>query len=127
MVKAVLIGFAIMIGLWLIPIVHFISGPASPFIAGYLGINHASPQSGSYAVKGLIFGCSLGLMVLLIATSVAVVLMVLAGEGGLNQKTMVIMWVGIGIGTLYVVSLSALGAMYSALRARSAEIPDVAA
>ena len=126
MVKGVLIGFAVMIGLCLIPIVHFVSGPASPFIAGYLGINHAEPDSGSYAMKGLIFGCCLGSMVLIIAVAAVLIIMVLAGSEGLGQKTTVIIWLGIGIGTLYVGSLSALGAMYSALRARNAETVDVA-
>ncbi len=127
MAKGVLVGFAIMIGLCLIPIVHFISGPASPFIAGYFGINHAKPESGSYAMKGLIFGGLLGLMVLVISATVAVSLMLFAGQDGLSQKALVIMWLGIGILTLFVGSLSALGAMYSVLRSRSAATSDAPA
>ena len=41
MIVGVLVGLAIMVGCFLIPIAHFVLAPAGPFIAGYWGIQYA--------------------------------------------------------------------------------------
>jgi hypothetical protein len=113
MFKGVLIGLGIMLVCALIPLVHFLALPASPFIAGYIGVVHASESPDPYSVKGLKFGALLGLLVLLISGTGAAAVMLLIGPG---QKVTVVMWFGVAIFTLYTGSMAALGAMYSAIR-----------
>ena len=62
----------IMVILALIPIVDFIGIPFGPFIGGYYGISSARTHGGSYAVKSVVFGGLLGLLILLILVLVAV-------------------------------------------------------
>ncbi len=114
MVKGVLVALGIIVVSFLIPIVHFVAVPASPFIGGYFGISYAGSDSRSYASRGLIFGALLGLAVLALAALVAGIITVLVGPG---RRILMVMWLGVGIFTLYTTSLSALGAMYSSLKA----------
>ena len=114
MIKGVLIALGIMIVSALIPIVHFVAVPASPFIGGYVGISFAKSESDSYAVKGLKFGSLLGLVVLVIAASAAVAVMLTVTP---SRKVTVVMWIVVVVFTLYTASMGTLGAMYSALRA----------
>lgn len=124
MVKGVLIGLGIMLVCALIPLVHFIALPASPFIAGYIGVGHAGESSDPYSVKGLKFGSLLGLLVLLITGFGAAAVMLLVGPG---QKVAVVMWFGVVIFALYTGSMATLGAMYSSIRSqRSTEGTDIA-
>lgn len=114
MIKGVLIGLGIMVVCALIPLVHFVALPASPFIAGYIGVAHAKDSSDSYSVKGLKFGSLLGFLVLLISGTGAAVVMLLIDP---SQKITVVMWFGVVIFTLYTGSMATLGAMYSSIRA----------
>ncbi len=114
MVKGVLVALGIIVVSFLIPIVHFVAVPASPFIGGYFGISYAGSHSGSYASQGLIFGALLGLVVLALSALVAGIIIVWVGP---SQRILVVMWLGIGIFALYTTSMSALGAMYSRLKA----------
>jgi hypothetical protein len=114
MIKGVSVALGIMVVSALIPIVHFVAVPASPFIGGYVGISYAQSASGTYAVKGLKFGSLLGLVVLII-TAVAAAIVMAAIEP--SQKVIVVMWVGIAVFTLYTGSMSTLGAMFASLKA----------
>jgi hypothetical protein len=114
MIKGVLVALGIMLISVLIPIVHFVAVPASPFIGGYFGINHAHPNRETYAVQGLIFGSLLGLAVLVITATAALVAMLLLDQ--ISRRVLVVMWLGVGVFTLYTGSLGTLGAMYSILR-----------
>jgi hypothetical protein len=118
MIKGVLIALGIIVVSAIIPIVHFVALPASPFIGGYFGINHAHPNRETYATQGLMFGSLLGLVVLVVFGTAAGVGMLVAGmlERELSQRVMVVMWLGVGVFTLYTGSLGTLGAMYSVLR-----------
>ena len=89
MVKGVLVGLGIMIVCALIPIVHFIAVPASPFIAGYFGVGYAKSASESYGAKGLKYGSSLGLVLLVITSAAAATVIVLVEP---SQKILVLMW-----------------------------------
>jgi hypothetical protein len=114
MIKGVLIALGIIVVSAIIPIVHFVALPASPFIGGYFGINHAHPNRETYAVQGLIFGSLLGLAVLVITATAALVAMLLLDQ--ISRRVLVVMWLGVGVFTLYTGSLGTLGAMYSILR-----------
>ena len=114
MIKGVLVALGIIIVSALIPIVHFIAVPVSPFIGGYFGVSFARSGSDSYAVEGLKFGSLLGLVVLLVSGIAAAAVMVGVEP---SQRVLVLMWIGVGVFTLYTGSMSALGAMYSVLRA----------
>ncbi|HEU0021915.1 MAG TPA: hypothetical protein VFR55_09625 [Dehalococcoidia bacterium] len=114
MIKGVLIGLGIMVAGALIPLVHFVALPASPFIAGYLGVGHARESSDTYPVKGLKFGSLLGLLVLLISGTGAAVVMILVDP---SQKVSVVMGLGVVKFARYTGSMATLGAMYSSIRA----------
>ena len=113
MIKGVLIAFGIMIGCLLIPLVHFVAFPASPFLGSYFGIKFARVPRESYAAKSLLFGALLALLILIIASLAAALVVSLTDLG---QRFLVIIWIGVGVLTLYTGSMSALGAMFSVLR-----------
>jgi len=112
--KGVLVALEIIAVSFLIPLVNFVAVPASPLIGGYMGISYAGSHSASYANQGLIFGALLGLVVLALSALVAGNTTVWAGP---SRRILVVMWLGIGVFPLYATSKSALGAMYSGLKA----------
>jgi hypothetical protein len=113
MIKGVLVAFGIMLICALIPLVHFIAFPVSPFIGGYVGINFAG-ANGSYFARALKFGSLLGLVVLLIAGGAAAIVTVVVVP---TQQVLLVMWGGVAVVTLYTASMSSLGAMYATLKA----------
>ena len=110
MVKGVLIGFAIIVVLALIPIVHFVGIPFGPFIGGYFGISAVTARPGSPAAKALTYGTLLGALVCLLLVALALLLTLVTG---LNS---VLIWLAVVVLTLYTASMSSLGAMYAQLR-----------
>ena len=112
MLVGALVGLAIILGSFLIPIAHFVLVPASPFIAGYWGIQFSPNPGRHYALHGLIYGTILGLLVGIILSGVAFLLIALIDD----SRIIVLAWLGVGVFTLYTGSMSTLGAMYSALR-----------
>lgn len=120
MIKGVFVAFGIMLLLVLIPLVHFVGIPFGPFIGGYFGISRSHPGSSSYAVRGLLFGTLLGLLVFLVGAAVAVTLTLVMDVNPL------FLWLAVAIFTLHTTSMGALGAMYSLLRSEgSAGLPVV--
>ena len=114
MLKGIFVALGIMLLLALIPIVNFVGIPFGAFIGAYYGISSAQSHSGSYAVKAIIFGGLLGLLVLLVLVAVAVGLTV---SIDLSQRFTWLLWMGVVVFTLYTASMGALGALYSQLRA----------
>ncbi len=114
MLVGVLVGLAIIVGCFLIPIAHFVLAPAGPFFAGYWGIQHAPNPGRHYALHGLIYGSLLGLAVGGILVVMAFTVSALFDD----SRVKVVAWLGAGIFTLYAGSMSTMGAMYSALRAQ---------
>ena len=114
MIKGIFVALGIMLLLALIPIVDFVGIPFGAFIGAYYGISSAQSHTGSYAVKSIIFGGLLGLLVLLILVAVAVALTV---SIDLSQRFVWLLWMGVVVFTLYTASMGALGALYSQLRA----------
>ena len=112
MLVGVLVGLAIMVGCFLIPIAHFILVPAGPFIAGYWGIQFAPNPGRHYALHGLIFGSLLGAVMGLILVAVAFLLIALFDD----PRVKVLAWLGVIVLTLYTGSMGTMGAMYSSLR-----------
>ena len=115
MLKGVFVGVGIMIVCFLIPIVHFVTGPFGPFIAGYFGISFAPDRGQHYAVKALKFGSAMGLVWLLVTGTAAVLVVLLVDPA---FKIQVLMWIGVAVITLYTGSMASLGAMYAMLRAQ---------
>lgn len=97
----------------LIPLVHFVAAPASPFIGGYIGISSAATHGGSPALKSLIFGSLLGSVVLAALAVAGAVLTVIADLG----RFLWVMWGAVVVISLYTASMGGLGAMFSQLRA----------
>ena len=110
-VKGVLVGFAIMMVLALIPVVHFVGIPFGPFIGGYFGITAAGGYSPTPAKRALVFGGLLGSIILLTTATAATVLTILTDLNPL------FIWAPVAGFTFYTSSMGALGAMYSQLRA----------
>ena len=115
MIKGVFIAFGIMVVSLLIPLVHFVAAPASPFIGGYIGISSARADPRSPGVKAITFGFLLGGLVLIITVSASAVVTAVADLG----RFLWVLWGGVAIMVAYTASMSALGAMYSLMRAES--------
>ena len=112
MLVGVLIGLAIMVGCFLIPIAHFVLAPAGPFIAGYWGIQYAPNPGRHYAMHGLIFGSLLGLFMGMVLAGVAFILTALFDD----PRVAVLAWLGAGVFALYTGSMGTMGAMFYTLR-----------
>ena len=112
MLVGVLIGLAIILGCFLIPIAHFVLAPAGPFIAGYFGIQYAPNPGRHYALHGLMFGALLGCLMGVILAVLAFLVMALFDD----PRVAVLAWIGVGVFTLYTASMGTMGAMYSSLR-----------
>ena len=63
MIKGVFIALGIVFVSLLIPLVHFVAFPVSPFMGGYVGIKFAQVPIESYAAKCLLFGRPLGIAI----------------------------------------------------------------
>ena len=113
MVKGILVALGIMLILAIIPVVDLVGIPFGAFIGAYYGISSAQSHSGSYAIKSIIFGGLLGLLVLLLLVAVAVGLTV---SIDLSQRFLWLLWIAVVVFTLYTASMGALGALYSQLR-----------
>ena len=117
MIVGVLVGLAIILGCFLVPIAHFVLAPAGPFIAGYWGIQYAPNPGRHYAMHGLIFGSLLGVLMGLILTALAFLVMAMFKD----PRVAVLAWIGVGVFTLYTGSMGTMGAMYSTLRQQQRE------
>ena len=112
MIVGVLVGLAIMVGCFLIPIAHFVLAPAGPFIAGYWGIQYASNPGRHYALHGLMFGSLLALFLGCILAAVAMLLTAMFDD----PRVATLAWLGAAVFTLYTGSMGTMGAMFYALR-----------
>ncbi|PKB64467.1 MAG: hypothetical protein BZY80_02620 [SAR202 cluster bacterium Io17-Chloro-G2] len=115
MIKGVFIAFGIMVVCLLIPLVHFVAAPASPFIGGYIGISSARNDLRTPVAKATIFGSLLGGLVLIISVLASAVIMALADLG----RFLWVLWGGVAILAMYTASMSAMGALFSLLKAES--------
>ncbi len=112
MIVGVLVGLAIMVGCFLIPIAHFVLAPAGPFIAGYWGIQYAPNPGRHYAMHGLMFGSLLALFMGFILAAVAMLLTAMFDD----PRVATLAWLGAGVFTLYTGSMGTMGAMFYSLR-----------
>ena len=100
----------------LIPGVHLFTiwpTPFGPFIGGYFGIKFAQVPRESYAPKCLLFGGLVGSLFLVLSVLVVAIFVSLSD---LEQRLLTLIWIGVGVATLYTASMSTLGAMFSVLR-----------
>ena len=121
MIKGVFIALGIMVICFLIPLVHFVAAPASPFIGGYIGISSARANPRSPMAKSITFGFLLGGLISIISVSAAAAVTVLADLG---RAPLWVLWGGVAILAIYTASMSALGAMFSLLKADSKDQPS---
>lgn len=115
MIKGVLIGFAIIIILAPIPIVHIVTIPFGPFIGGYYGISAASDSMASPGRKALIFGTWTAFLTLVVA---AIVMGTIDVIFDVSTVLRIILWGVVGFVPFYYGSMAGLGAWYSELKAR---------
>ena len=115
MIKGVFIGFAIIIMLAPIPIVHIVGIPFGPFIGGYYGISAVLDSRDSPGHKALVFGVWTGLLILAVA---AIVVGAIEAIFDLSRVLRIILWGGVGVLPFYYGSMSGLGAWYSELKVR---------
>ena len=115
MIKGVLIGFAIMLILAVVPIVHFIGIPFGPFIGGYYGISAATENLSNPGRKALIFGAWTSLLSLIAAAIIiAIVDSVFDPAGDLR----IILWGVVIVVPFYYGSMSGLGVWYAELKSK---------
>ena len=115
MIKGVLIGFAIIIILAVIPIVHIAGIPFGPFIGGYYGISSVTDTTTGPGRKALMFGIYTGLLMLVpFVITAAVVNSIFE----LETAVRVLVWGGVWLGTFFYASMAGLGAWYSELKAK---------
>ena len=112
MIVGVLVGLAIMVGCFLIPIFHFVLAPAGPFIAGYWGIQYSPNPGRHYAVHGLMFGSLLALFMGCLLAGLAALLTAMFDD----PRIATLAWLGAGVFTLYTGSMETMGAMFYSLR-----------
>ncbi len=113
MVRGLFVGVGIMLACPLIPVAHFVLVPASPFIAGYFGVNRARAGAHSHSALSLQYGALLALVFLALLGIPAAVYTVWFDP---PAKILAVMWIGVSIFTLYTGSMASLGAMFSRLR-----------
>ena len=112
MIKGVLIGFAIIIILAIIPIVHIAGIPFGPFIGGYYGISYTRHSTATPGRKALMFGMWTGVLMGIVLVISAIVATAVSGEMPL------LIWGGVWVFTFYYASMSGLGAWYAELKAK---------
>ncbi|MEC9308649.1 MAG: hypothetical protein VX966_04000 [Chloroflexota bacterium] len=118
MFRGILVGLGIVVVCIAIPIVHFITFPIGPFIAGYVGIEFVENRTDSASWRGLKYGACIGAASLPVFALIGFILIALSDFGARNST---LIWIFVGIFTLYAGSMSALGAMYSAMKAEMNE------
>ena len=112
MIKGVLIGFAIIIILAVIPIVHIAGIPFGPFIGGYYGISSTRHSAATPGRKALMFGAWTGVLMGVVLVISAIIATVAGGV------TPLLIWGGVWVFTFYYASMSGLGAWYAELKAK---------
>jgi hypothetical protein len=105
MIRGVLIAFGITLLLAPVPLAQALG----PFVGGYVGVSWDRSGRGC-GMKGLRFGALLGLLALLVSAAVATALTLTV------ELNLVLLWLAVGVFTLYTGNMSALGAMYRLLR-----------
>lgn len=106
MMKGVFIAFGIMLLLAPVPLAQALG----PFVGGYFGVSFARSGEGSCLVQGARFGALLGLLALLVSAALAAALTLTL------DLNLALLWLAVGVFTLYTGNLGALGAMYRLLR-----------
>ncbi len=99
-IKAAFIGFGISVGLLLVPLVHFVSGPAGPFIGGFMGGSSIKARPAQAIGVGILMGILAGLMVAL-GLGIAEAMFQVLSEGSLALYLL--------IGAVVVFYVGALG------------------
>ena len=113
MIKGVLIGFAIIIILAVIPIVHIAGIPFGPFVGGYYGISSVRGSTATPGRKALMFGIWTGGLIGIILVISAIVATVV------SEIMPLLIWGGVWVFTFYYGSMSGLGAWYAELKAKA--------
>jgi len=112
MIKGVLIGFAIIAILAVIPIVHIAGIPFGPFIGGYYGISSVRNSTSTAGRKALMFGIWTGVLMGVILVISAIIATIL------SAVMPILIWGGVWVFTFYYASMSGLGAWYAELKAK---------
>jgi hypothetical protein len=126
MLKGSLIGCAIVFLGWIIPVVHFVSGPIGPFIGGLVGASVGGVKGRNSIAMGFVMGIFVMCLIFLLWGGLMFVLWILSsssldadliGELGFMDRLynydLVVLVVG-AIG-LYTMILGTLGALISGL------------
>jgi hypothetical protein len=112
MTKGVLIGFAIIVILAVIPIVHIAGIPFGPFIGGYYGISSVTDTATTPGRKALMFGIWTGVLMGIVLVISAIIATAVSGVMPL------LIWGGVWVFTFYYASMAGLGAWYAELKAK---------
>ncbi len=114
MFKGILVGLGIVAVSAAPPILHFFTFPIGPFIAGYVGIEFVEDRTDSASWRGLKYGACIGAASLPVFALIGFIYIALFDFASRN---LMLICGAVVIFTLYAGSMSALGAMYSAMKA----------
>ena len=115
MLKGVFVGFAIILILIPIPIVHIVGIPFGPFIGGYFGISAVLDSRDFPGRKALAFGLWTGFLILAVA---AIVVGAVDAIFDPNRVLRIMLWGSVVVLPFYYGSMSGLGAWYAELKAK---------
>ena len=85
MFRGILLGLGIVVVCIAIPIVHFITFPIGPFIAGYVGIEFVENRTDSASWRGLKYGAWIGAASLPVFALIGFILIALSDFGARNS------------------------------------------
>jgi len=113
MLKAALAGFGITVGLLLIPLVHFVSGPLGPFIGGFIGGSMVRARPSQGIIIGGLMGSFVAIPAILIVAMLTLATDILKDNW---QTALNIIVIGVAF---YITFLGSIGAIAGGHMARN--------
>ena len=109
MMRGLLTALAVMFVCAALPVAQVALAPFGPFLGAYFGIRRVDTEGMGALAAAARFGCVVAGASGVILVGIAVVLMLTLG---LPTRLLVLLWIAVGVFTLYVAGMSTLGGMY---------------
>ena len=107
--RGLLTALAVMFVCAALPVAQVALAPFGPFLGAYFGIRAVDTEGMGALAAAARFGCVVAGASGIILIGIAVVLMLTLG---LPTRLLVLLWIAVGVFTLYVAGMSTLGGMY---------------
>ncbi|MBI4198109.1 MAG: DUF5518 domain-containing protein [Chloroflexi bacterium] len=106
MVKSAFIGFLVALGMFLPPILHFITAPLGPFVGGYIAGSKVSATTGKAVLIGVLMG-----LFMIIPIAVVVLGLDIFARGLLSQGMRLALGLTGGLVLVYTAVVGSIGAI----------------